>query len=604
MGVNRGDTGVRQPGSAGDKSLTPFNDGVAGPPDTGSSTTGSPTMATSVAAGRENYRNSMGTGIERETGGKQNSGRDITNAGTLEAPTQPPNSGSGQVSWTVPVLVALIGAFMSILDSSIVNVAIPTIMRVFNTDTSTVEWVVTIYMLALGVVVPLSGWMGDKLGFKRLYMLALAGFTFGSLLCTMSWNVQSLIVARVVQALGGGMIMPTTMAMVYRMVPRERIGSAMGVFGIALLVAPAIGPTLGGYLVEYVDWRWIFTINLPIGVVGVLLSMIFLPDFPAVEAGSIDIGGALTSATGLFTLLLALSKGGEWGWTAEPTVFLFYTSAVSLGLFIYLELTCANPLLDLRVFRYPTFTLANLMVVVTTIGLFAGIFYVPLFLQTIRGLGAMETGLLMMPGALASGLMMPVTGRLYDKIGPKFMAVTGLLVLAVTTYLFHFIDIITPNQVLITWLVLRSLGMSFASMPAQTAAMAGLPNELVGRASAMTNIINRVSGSFGIAILTSILNDRIALHTMQMTSQVTATNPAVTSFFQQVGSFLGGGAAAAAQAQSLGTIYLQGVVAQTAFVRGIDDIFVIAAVFALAGVIPAFFLRKGSGTRPGFGGGE
>lgn len=159
--------------------------------------------------------------------------------------SRPGDGGGRQGSWVIPVLVALIGAFMSILDSSIVNVAIPTIMHVFNTDTSTVEWVVTIYMLALGVVVPLSGWLGDKLGFKRLYILALALFTFGSLLCTLSWNVDSLIAARVVQALGGGLIMPTTMAMVYRMVPQERIGSAMGVLGIALFVAPAIGPTLG-----------------------------------------------------------------------------------------------------------------------------------------------------------------------------------------------------------------------------------------------------------------------------------------------------------------------------------------------------------------------
>lgn len=517
---------------------------------------------------------------------------------------RPGDGGGRQGAWVIPVLVALIGAFMSILDSSIVNVAIPTIMHVFNTDTSTVEWVVTIYMLALGVVVPLSGWLGDKLGFKKLYILALVLFTFGSLLCTLSWNVDSLIAARVVQALGGGLIMPTTMAMVYRMVPQERIGSAMGVLGIALFVAPAIGPTLGGYLVEYVDWRWIFTINLPIGVLGVLLSLVYLPDFPPAGAGSLDVGGAVTAAVGLFTLLLALSKGADWGWTSEATVLLFYTSAVSLGLFVYLELTCPNPLLDLRVFRYPAFTLANLMVVVTTIGLFGGIFYVPLFLQTIRGLGAMETGLLSMPGALVSALMMPVTGRLYDRIGPRLMAVTGLVVLAITTYLFHFLDIVTPDRVIITWLILRSVSMSFASMPAQTAALAGLPPELVGRASAMTNIINRVSGSFGIAILTSILNHRTALHTMQLASQVTADNPAVVTFFQRVDAYLGGGMPAA-QVKSLAITYLAGLVSRAAFVRGIDDIFIVMAAFALAGVIPAFFLQKGpGGARPGFGGGE
>jgi EmrB/QacA subfamily drug resistance transporter len=506
-------------------------------------------------------------------------------------------------SWVISVLIALIGAFMAILDSSIVNVAIPTIMRVFNTNTSTVEWVVTVYMLALGVVVPLSGWLGDRLGFKRLYMLSLAVFTCGSLLCTLSWNVQSLIAARVVQALGGGMIMPTTMAMVYRMVPRDRIGTAMGVLGIALFVAPAVGPTLGGYLVEYVDWRWIFTINLPIGLLGVALSLLFLPEFPPVEAGSLDLAGAATAATGLFALLLALSKGADWGWTSETTALLFYTSAVSLGLFIYLELTCPNPLLDLRVFRYRNFALANTIVVVTTIGLYAGVFYVPLFLQTIRGLGAMETGLLMMPGALASGLMMPVAGRIYDRIGPRFMAVAGLSVVALTTYLFHYIDVVTPNRVIVTWLVMRAVSMSFASMPAQTAALAGLPPELVGRASAVTNIINRVSGSFGIAILTSVLNRRIALHTVRMASQLTVDNPAVASFFERALALVGGGAAVAAQARSIATAYLQGMVAQAAFVRGIDDIFLIAAGFALAGTIPALFLRKGQdGVRLGLTG--
>ncbi|HTX72114.1 MAG TPA: MFS transporter, partial [Rectinemataceae bacterium] len=181
--------------------------------------------------------------------------------------------------WLAPVLVALIGAFMSILDSSIVNVAVPTIMNVFNAGPSDVQWVSTIYLLAMGVVVPLSGWMGDKFGFKKLYMWALAAFVGGSLLCGLSWDLNSLIFFRVLQALGGGMIMPTMMAMIFRIVPRDKIGSAMGVFGIALMVGPAIGPTLGGYLVEYVDWRWIFTINLPIGIVGILLAWFVLPDF-------------------------------------------------------------------------------------------------------------------------------------------------------------------------------------------------------------------------------------------------------------------------------------------------------------------------------------
>ncbi|MGB9792871.1 MAG: DHA2 family efflux MFS transporter permease subunit, partial [Thermacetogeniaceae bacterium] len=456
------------------------------------------------------------------------------------------------------------------------------------------------YMLALGAVVPLSGWLGDKLGFKRLYILSLAVFVFGSLLCTLSWNIDSLIAARVVQALGGGMIMPTTMSMVMRMVPREKIGGGMGVFGIALMVAPAIGPTLGGYLVEYVDWRWIFTINLPIGALGILLSWIVLPKFSPVDPGKLDLGGVATSVVGLFCLLLALSKGGDWGWTSEPIVFLFYVSAISLGLFVYLELTQENPLLELRVFRYTTFTLANIMVVITTIGLYAGVFYIPLFLQTVKGLGAMQAGLLMMPGALISGLMMPVVGALYDRFGPKILAVTGLIYLSYTTYLFHNLDILTPSRVIVTLVVLRALGMAFANMPAQTAAMAVIPTELVGRASAITNIINRISGSFGIAVLTSILNHRMAAHAADLANNVTIANPALNDFFQGVAAYLGGGTAAA-QAKSLGLAYLQGIISQTAFVKGIDDIFVVASAITVAGIIPALFLKRGTGRRMSFG---
>jgi EmrB/QacA subfamily drug resistance transporter len=213
--------------------------------------------------------------------------------------------------WLAPVLVALIGAFMSLLDSSIVNVAIPTIMGVFNVGTSDVQWVSTIYMLALGVIIPFSGWLGDRIGFKRLYMLSMGLFVVGSLLCTLSWNLNSLVVSRVIQAFGGGMIMPTTMAMIFRMVPRTQIGRAMGIYGIALMVAPAIGPTLGGYLVDFVDWRWIFTINLPVGAIGILLAFFVLPEFQSKHPGRLDLAGGFTAAGALFCLLLALNKGAD-----------------------------------------------------------------------------------------------------------------------------------------------------------------------------------------------------------------------------------------------------------------------------------------------------
>jgi EmrB/QacA subfamily drug resistance transporter len=499
------------------------------------------------------------------------------------------SNGEATDHWLVPVLIGLIGAFMSILDSSIVNVAIPTIISVFNVSTSDAQWVSTMYLLALGVIVPSSGWLADKLGLKNLYIASMAVFVFGSILCALSWSLNSLIVFRVVQAIGGGMIMPTTMSMVYRQVPKDKIGGAMGIFGIALLVAPALGPTLGGYLVEYVDWRWIFTINLPIGAIGILLSIFFLPEFSKAEAGDFDVGGGISSAVCLFCLLLALSKGRDWGWTSETTILLFYTSAVSLGLFIYLELTSKNPLLDIRLFKYTSFTMANLTIAVTVIGMYAGLFYIPLFLQSIRGLGAMQTGLLMMPGALVSGLMMPISGKLYDKVGPRVLVFCGVLAMAVMTYAFHNLSLDIAYSTVALWMVLRGMVMSFANMPAQTAALADIPTAMVGRASALTNIISRVSSSFGLAVLTSSLNDRMVFHAAHMAETVTVRNPAVVAFLAKVGGMFGTGS----RGKAVAAAYIQGTITKVSYVQGIDDVFVLAAVVTLIGLVPAFFLKRG-----------
>jgi EmrB/QacA subfamily drug resistance transporter len=492
--------------------------------------------------------------------------------------------------WLAPVLVALIGAFMSILDSSIVNVAVPTIMNVFNAGPSDVQWVSTIYLLAMGVVVPLSGWLGDRFGFKRLYMASLALFVLGSLICGLSWDLNSLILARVFQAMGGGMIMPTMMAMIYRIVPRDKIGGGMAIFGISLMVGPAIGPTLGGYLVEYVNWRWIFTINLPIGVVGILLAWFVLPDFQSKHPGKLDFGGAFSAAVTLFCILLALSKGEEWGWTDERIVLLFAASFFALVLFIYIELTVKNPLLELRVFKYRSFTMANLLVVVTTVGMYAGIFYLPLFLQSVRGLGAMQTGLLLMPGALASGLMMSITGRLYDKIGPRPLVLFGVFMLGILTFQFHNLNLRTATTTIVVWATLRGMVMAFANMPAQTAALSDVPTELVGRASAISNIIRNVAGSLGLAALTSILTSRQALHGARLAWTLVPSDPIVASTVSRIGRALGGGA----KGHGMALAYLKGMVSRTSFIDGIDDVFVAAAVFTFVALIPAFFLRRGT----------
>jgi len=476
-------------------------------------------------------------------------------------------------SWLVPVLVCMIGAFMSTLNSSVINVALSMIKTVFNADLGTIQWVSTIYTLSLGVVIPLSGWMGKRVGLNRLYMAALVVFTLGSVLCALSGNIYFLIAMRVVQACGGGMILPTGMAMIKRIVPRKQYGTAMGIYGIAMLMGPALGPTLGGYLVEYVNWRWIFTINFPIGVLGLICSSVILPAFPRSSGARLDVAGVVTSVPMLFCLLFALSKGRDWGWSSERVVLLFYVSAVLFILFIISELSSNDPLLELRLFRYRTFTMANLISISIQIGLYSVVYYVPIFLQSLRGMGAMETGMLMLPGALIAGLMMPVSGWIYDKTGPRIMALFGLLSLAATTYLFHTINMATSTGAITLWLVVRYFSMSFAQMPAQTASIESVPLEFASQASALSNIISRVSSSFGLAVLTTVMNTRDAFHIARLRESVVVNRLGVVPSLHRLWG-------------------IKGLVDQAAFVQSLDDIFLIASLVTLVSVLPAFFLKR------------
>ncbi len=490
--------------------------------------------------------------------------------------------------WAISLLVIIVGAFMAILDSSIINIAIPTLMDVFQVGTEEVQWVVTIYMLTLGVVVPTSGWLGDKLGYKKLYILSLVTFTIGSVLCGLAWNLNVLIAARVIQALGGGMIMPTTMSIIFRIVPQNRLGTAMGFWGMALLVAPALGPTLGGYLVEYVNWRLIFYINVPIGILGIFLCVLVLPEFASPASQPFDTIGFLSASAGLFALLLALTKGESWGWTSRSTVLLLYASAVSLAIFIFNELTIEHPLLELRIFKYGIFTASKVVGMITMVSMYAGVFYLPLFLQNTRGLGAMETGLLLMPGALMTGLVMPISGRIYDKIGAMPLTVAGILILSSTTYLLSNLTVYTASITIVKWIVLRGLGIGLVMMPAQTAGMAVIPQRYVGQASALTNVIQRVSGSFGLTLLTSFLTGRVAFHQSVYRAEI---NPWSHVTQQLLAKFQAAGEAAG-EMQRLVMGALQAMVAQKAFVRGIDELFVITALFCLIGLVPALFLKR------------
>jgi len=439
------------------------------------------------------------------------------------AETRPPSGfWSGIDPRWLALSVTTIGSFMSILDSTIVNVALPNILRDFGAELETGQLVLTVYLLALAVVIPLSGYLAGRVGIKRLYIVTLLFFTAGSALCGLAWNLPSLILFRAIQGLGGGMLQPLGMAMVFTMItPLER-GRFMGMLGLPMLLAPLLGPTLGGYLAQYVSWRMIFLINLPIGVGNLFLAWTLLKEQPRREGLRFDGLGFLLALCAFPSLLLALSEGGQLGWTSPGTLALLAAGVAALVAFVLVELRRRQPLLQVRLFERPMFALAMSINFVTQFSLFGIQFLLPLLLQQARGLGAAATGLMLFPSGITSFIAMNVSGRIYNRVGPKRLALSGLAVLFVTTGLLGRTTEHTSLFAIAFLASLRGIAMGLCMMPVQTAAYNTVPQEEMAHATALSNVLFRIFGSAGTAILTATLV--VSLHLQGAPAGATVTS--------------------------------------------------------------------------------
>jgi EmrB/QacA subfamily drug resistance transporter len=407
--------------------------------------------------------------------------------------------------WAIPLIVLIVGSFMSVLDTSIVNVAIPHIQTELGASADDVEWIVTGYTLALGVIVPLSGWLGLRLGLTTVYIMSLVGFAVASGLCGLAWNLDVLIGFRVLQAVPGGVLPVVTMTMLYQIVPRDKIGTAMGMYGLGVVVAPAVGPTLGGYLVQYIDWRLIFYINVPIGILGTIAALAVFPRIHPSTWPKFDLWGFVTVAYGLFALLLAFSKAQKWGWTGYRVEMLIVSGLLSLALFVVIELEAENPLINVRVFKSWPFTNSLLLIAITTTGMFTTLYFIPQFLQVTQGLQALPAGVVLLPSALVLVVLMPIAGQLYDRIGARWPAVIGLLLMAYGQYLLAHLTADTPQASIVLWTSVRNLGTGLAMMPIMTAGIAALPTSLTSSGSAMNNVAQRVSSSVAVAVFGGLI---------------------------------------------------------------------------------------------------
>lgn len=501
------------------------------------------------------------------------------------------NHQSDDINW-LAMSILIIGAFMSILDSSIVNVALPKIMSVFSAQTSDIQWVLTSYMLVLGVVVPVTGYLGDRYGYKTMYIVSLIIFTAGSALCGLAWSTWAMVGFRVIQGIGGGMIMPLTMSMVYQVVPRHKIGFALGIWGIAAMAAPALGPTMGGYLVDYFNWRMIYTINVPIGIAAIILGFVYLDETAKNADLKFDFTGFVFSSIGLFCLLFALSEGTDKGWTSPFIITLLVISFFSLFYFVVHELRVEDPMLDLRLMKNMTFTGSMLLSTMLSIAMFGGMFLVPLYMQNFRQFSAVQTGELMMPSGIAAGIMMPISGKLYDKIGARPLVFIGLIVIGTATLLFHKISMETAYDTIMFWLVLRSLGMGLSMMPAMNAGLSVVPTNLIGRASALSNLVRQVSGSFGVAIVTTLLTERQTYHLATSANAITPQNSVAMQAINYLQHIFTVAGMELTQAKGAALALMSGLLTEQSFIMAMDDAFLFMTAIAFISLIPVVMLKE------------
>ncbi|WP_181350529.1 MDR family MFS transporter [Thalassobacillus sp. CUG 92003] len=400
--------------------------------------------------------------------------------------------------WLVVVSV-LFGTFTVILNNSMLNPTLPRFMELFSADAVAVGWILTIFMVSMGMTMPLTGYFGDRFGKKKVYVAGLAIFIVGSISGALSQSLAMIIMSRAVQGMAGGLMMPIAMALIFNAFPRNERGLAVGIYGVAAMVAPAIGPTVGGVIIEFFNWPWLFVFNIPFGLTGLLLSWKFLQPTETDPDIKFDLVGFLIVTSGIGAILFALGRGKTLEALTDPlNMGLISAGLVALLVFVFYELRQEQPLLNLTVFKVPTYSVSILVTSAASIGLFSGIFLLPLLIQNVYELGEIKTGLLFLPAAAASGIFMSIGGRLLDKKGPKFVVPPGLAIMAAATLGLSTLKLQTPYWWIMVLNTVRGLGMGMGNMPATTSGMNAIPEHLVAQGSAMNNIIRQISSSLGI----------------------------------------------------------------------------------------------------------
>ncbi|GHO58181.1 MDR family MFS transporter [Ktedonobacter robiniae] len=432
--------------------------------------------------------------------------------------------------WIV-VLVVIFGSFMGILDQTVVNNALPHLQRAFAVDFNSLQWVITAYTLTQGVITPTTAFFANRLGMKRFYIISLILFTLGSALCGFAWNLPTLIVFRVIQAVGGATLFPLAISFLFAEFPPQQRGLAAGVLSVSALMAPAVGPTLGGYLVTYASWPLIFFINVPVGIVAIVLALLLLRKRPAAGHFPFDLPGFLLVASGLTAVLYALSNASISGWSSPSVLVTLIGGLGLLALFARVELRLSScgkrPLVDLSLFANGPFLSSNIANALISFGFFGGLILLPIYMQELRGLNAFESGLYTLPMAFASVLAALIGGRLVDRFGPRVALFPGLALLCLATWQLGEITLTTSYPWLVLVFVVRGLGAGLVLQPLTVSALSKVSPNQYTQASSLNTVVRFVFTSLGIAVLATFVQSRAGMHVSALASQVRTISPAI-----------------------------------------------------------------------------
>jgi EmrB/QacA subfamily drug resistance transporter len=457
--------------------------------------------------------------------------------------------------------IMILGAFFTIFNQTTMTVALPKLMEAFTIDASTGQWLTTGYMLVNGVLIPVTGFLMKRFSTRQLFQTSMVIFLIGTIVSAMAPSFSVLLTGRLIQAASTGITMPLLMNVVLSLYPPEKRGTAMGTVGLAIIFAPAIGPTLAGYVLDVYPWQTLFYGMIPFILIIILCGFIFLKNVSETSMSKIDVISLILSTVGFGALLYGFSEAGSEGWSDSVVIMMLTVGLIAVGLFTWRQLAAEDPFLDLRAFKFNMFTLTTIINCVITMVMYADMILLPLYLQTARGFTALEAGVLMLPGALLMGLMSPAVGKLFDRFGAKWLSIIGITIILVTTYTFTNLTDSTTYTHLILMYAGRRIGMALFLMPIQTAGLNQLPASLHAHGTAISNTARQVAGAIGTSLLITIMTNQTKDHFQDM---------------------MAGGSAGESKAHMM----------MEASIQGIGDTYFAIMIIGLISLVLSFFIKK------------